>query len=763
MANPPRQPTIPTEPAWVRLCRWLWKGLRWFWGAILLVVILNLFTSWLFAPLGTSFSRTPLGTLLGHPLPFFLGGVGLLGLTVGLWLINRLHPAPASQKTSPRLQAVLLTREDRRRLLVRLRSLYLDYMKQSLGMPRMELGLERTFEATAHPALSVSYRPYDIREAIAPNTPILDVYQEAGDGLLILGKPGAGKSTLLYDLAMALTERAERDATQLPPVLVSLASWAEKRLPLEQWLAEELQTKYQIQRTLATGWLLADQLLPLLDGLDEMVEEARSACIEAMNIYRQDHPLPLVVSSRSVEYLSQERKLHLQNAIEVQLLTPQQIDGYLKGEGKPLKAVRAALRRDAVLRDLVTTPLMLTVVMRAYRGKMVKDLPHLGTAEEQQRQVFEHYVTRMLEPTAKPTRKWFYPSDSTQKWLIWLAQQLQKRSLTEFYLERLQPSWLLPTVSTAQNTYPCLTTLVIMLLSAGLSFGLLFMPLIVSSGNPGWFVVGLFLFFCTAWGYFLGFLFGFGSPETLLRIRGFSRKRPTTEPTLNVRPAELLVWSWKGSWLEMLLLLVGVTLIAPVGFHMPYWLSNLMGLRAFPQPSLVTELLVGLFLGVALVACIILITGVSSTHLSKQQRNAPNQGIHKSGWNALRVGLIGMALFGLLAILGGVLVGLSTGISDAWEAGPAAGLVIGVFAGPFFVLYFGGAAYLQHYILRFLLWRAGSIPWHYVRFLDEAADRILLYRVGGGYHFIHPLFQEYFALLGTGTPANTQSESSPSP
>ncbi len=37
------------------------------------------------------------------------------------------------------------------------------------------------------------------------------------------------------------------------------------------------------------------------------------------------------------------------------------------------------------------------------------------------------------------------------------------------------------------------------------------------------------------------------------------------------------------------------------------------------------------------------------------------------------------------------------------------------------------------------------MPWHYVRFLDEATERILLYRVGGGYRFIHPLFQEYFA------------------
>jgi hypothetical protein len=46
------------------------------------------------------------------------------------------------------------------------------------------------------------------------------------------------------------------------------------------------------------------------------------------------------------------------------------------------------------------------------------------------------------------------------------------------------------------------------------------------------------------------------------------------------------------------------------------------------------------------------------------------------------------------------------------------------------------------------------MPWHYVRFLDEATERILLQRVGGGYRFIHPLFQEYFASLGTAPPPN---------
>jgi hypothetical protein len=59
----------------------------------------------------------------------------------------------------------------------------------------------------------------------------------------------------------------------------------------------------------------------------------------------------------------------------------------------------------------------------------------------------------------------------------------------------------------------------------------------------------------------------------------------------------------------------------------------------------------------------------------------------------------------------------------------------------------GGAAFVQHFVLRCLLWCAGCIPFNYARFLDYAAERILLRKVGGGYIFIHRLLLEYFARL----------------
>jgi hypothetical protein len=59
----------------------------------------------------------------------------------------------------------------------------------------------------------------------------------------------------------------------------------------------------------------------------------------------------------------------------------------------------------------------------------------------------------------------------------------------------------------------------------------------------------------------------------------------------------------------------------------------------------------------------------------------------------------------------------------------------------------GGSAWLKHYVLRFLLWRNDYAPLNYIRFLDYAAERVFLRKVGGGYIFTHRLLMEYFATL----------------
>jgi hypothetical protein len=72
---------------------------------------------------------------------------------------------------------------------------------------------------------------------------------------------------------------------------------------------------------------------------------------------------------------------------------------------------------------------------------------------------------------------------------------------------------------------------------------------------------------------------------------------------------------------------------------------------------------------------------------------------------------------------------------------------VGLLGGLLGGLGYKGLTFIQHFSLRFVLYRNNYIPWNYVRFLDYAADRILLRKVGAGYIFVHRLLLDYFAKL----------------
>lgn len=54
---------------------------------------------------------------------------------------------------------------------------------------------------------------------------------------------------------------------------------------------------------------------------------------------------------------------------------------------------------------------------------------------------------------------------------------------------------------------------------------------------------------------------------------------------------------------------------------------------------------------------------------------------------------------------------------------------------------------MKHYTLRLIIWQTNAFSWNFAHFLDYAAERIFLRKVGGGYIFVHRLLMEYFAQL----------------
>lgn len=144
------------------------------------------------------------------------------------------------------------------------------------------------------------------KSPLPKNTRVIDVFDEPAIGgrLLILGKPAVGKTTMLLQLAKSLLKRVENDLSEPLPVLFSLSAWRDDKQSIGDWLVAEFQSKYGVRRDIAKQWLDADEIIPLLDGLDELAGERQEGCVKEINEFLQpgNWNNPLVVCSRSEEY-----------------------------------------------------------------------------------------------------------------------------------------------------------------------------------------------------------------------------------------------------------------------------------------------------------------------------------------------------------------------------------------------------------------------------------------------------------------------------
>lgn len=89
---------------------------------------------------------------------------------------------------------------------------------------------------------------------ITDDKAIIDIFDEVGQRLLILGEPGSGKTTTLLTLTYVLLTITDADPTKPSPVIFNLSSWAEKQPPLEEWPINELNTRYLMPKKVAEGW-----------------------------------------------------------------------------------------------------------------------------------------------------------------------------------------------------------------------------------------------------------------------------------------------------------------------------------------------------------------------------------------------------------------------------------------------------------------------------------------------------------------------------
>lgn len=639
------------------------------------------------------------------------------------------RPAPTSIDQRNRLQ-----------MLKRVRLDWIDgVLKQSLyQVARIELGLQITSDAVELPLKAIVQTPDRPPSVIPKGAAINQVFDDHGAALLILGAPGTGKTTLLLELAEQLLNRAEHDDSQPIPVVFNLSSWAVRRQPLSRWLISELNERNDVPNRLAKQWVESEQIIPLLDGLDEVAVDQRQPCVKAINDFRRDHGLlPIVVCSRITDYEAVGIKLRLRNAIIVQSLSRPEVEHYLRLVGEPLQALRAAIEKDPSIWEILETPLMLWVAMLGYHDTSVEW--RASTLEQRRGQLFRDFVNAMLHRRSEDQR---YNLNEILPWLCWLAAGLRQNEQTVFYLENLSEKWL----RTRLQKWLSKTGMVAASAFCGGAI----------AGLIDWIIAVLIFWLIPHLGphsdrirYSFG---GITLCEDVAFKNIWNEQRLLIDVTLG-----LIVGLFSGG--------VGICIELKPPEKIQIRLSGMSnrvrrarraGLTAWlisgliicaiwmPIESDLIELILALIVGFFMSLPFGLLPLFSGEDL--ESRRIPNQGTRRSVNFALIAGLF----YGLpLGLASGLFVAL---LDPCWPWGGLlralrAGFSIGLLPGLLGWLVGGGLFALRHFVLRVVLWKNRLAPLQYVRFLEYAVERLFLRRVGGGYIFVHRMLMEYFASL----------------
>lgn len=536
-------------------------------------------------------------------------------------------------------------------------------------------------------------------------TRIEDVFAAADRVLLVLGEPGAGKTTMLLQLVSHLMAQAEADETCPMPAVFSLATYTNGRT-LSQWLGEQLAGNYEVPRKLGEQWIDAGQFIPLLDGLDEVDPAHRPACAEAINEFRARHPgVPLLVTARNRDYQALATRLHMDKAIILQPLTLEQIDTYLQRRGNKLDGLRASLAADRTLQELAQTPLMLSIMTLAANRPPESGAADLGDGLLSRQHLFDVYVERMARYRGKNMS--YSPSD-TISWLSWLAKQQTRAMKPTFFLEDMQPSWLPDDAGRGFIRQMRLSV-----------FGIL-----TGAAVPGALLLLLYNRWDAAGALLLVGLLAAAIPAITGRFLVRGRL-----PFKRIETVESLGWSWP--WAAL-----GLGVGAAVGLGLGALVAWLDRWTSTPWPALLS-----------VAGGVLTMVENALLRSDLRLRTTPGQGVEQSRRNGLMVA--GLVIATTL-ILGAAAVAVAAAVTSRQAFIPAAAwlLWLALFLGAGCGLSFGFLAWLQHWRLRSILHDRGDFPDDATTFLNLAAERNLLRKVGGGYTFVHALLLDYFSRRG---------------
>lgn len=270
--------------------------------------------------------------------------------------------------------------------------------------------------------------------------------QQHNFGLAFTGEPGNGKtygmcSWILDRIDPIKQEAGNGKIHSKIPVFLSLTEWADG--DLEEWIVEGIAKRYQLvnHQDSIRELLLNKQLIPCLDGLDEINAGSTSHCLQ--KIYDLVPVCGIVFSCRREEFtalLENEENFRSANYIRIvslEKLTKPVIGRVLRETVQGSEGMLQFLDGHPDLYGYINTPLFLNlfiITVHSFSEEEKKGLTAMAQDKFEDK-LWEGYDSIMIARIKGSEKK----RKTIRTYLTVLAQ---KMTGTSFLLDQIQPPWL---------------------------------------------------------------------------------------------------------------------------------------------------------------------------------------------------------------------------------------------------------------------------------------------------------------------------------
>jgi hypothetical protein len=570
---------------------------------------------------------------------------------------------------------------------------------------------------------------------------LFDTYYAQLRRLLILGDPGSGKTLLLIRLGEYLLEKARQDPTHPIPIIINLANWHAEEPDFATWLEKQLGAaagEAGVSREYASELMASYQVLPLLDGLDEVAPADQSACLTALDRYLRQranryppatrHP-EVVICCRRAEFAALQAGAPVYATIDIQPLTQKAVRATLTELADQHNHAAAALLTE--LKQHKTLRQALNTAFYVHTALSIQDPTdpdhwrpdHAHSPADLQQQIIQLYIRQQLRKLSRWTR---YREGRARRYLAWLARKISrhKRSVS-FELADLQIDWI------RKGKWPQLVHYFfagwIMSIVIGPIFGLgsrylslkfMEMPTASWLAEPLISSLGLFAVFPIS--FLMGIPFGALLAFLQVYITKEVELKYSDRITISFKPFDSNTLKY-----QIKSITYGIVVSTLLFFFLT---RNAAGT------------LLGLLVG-TVVSLVSMLSELIFHPLRFQKLERPYQRVLADQPLRSFQSVLIFLLLGVLVKIPAFAESISPKIAQSPLAGILAilfvsGLIAAIFVGPFY----------EFCILSFQLWLRRLTPFNLARFLNRVTDTTgLLERDGGQWRFRHQLIQDTLA------------------